>query len=57
MSYLSQAIQEDILAGCASFEEIARKHEVPLSWVLACQEMLEDDPDYLDSATHLETLE
>ena len=57
MSDLSQAIQEDILAGCASFEEIARKWEVPVSWVLACQELLMDDPDYLDSATHLETLE
>ena len=44
MSDLSQAIQEDILAGCASFEEIARKWEVPLDWVReVCREMLEED--------------
>ena len=58
MSYLSQAIQEDILAGCATFAEIARKHEVPLSWVdEVAGQMIEDDPDYLDSDCHLEYLD
>ena len=47
MSYLSQAIQEDILAGCATFAEIARKHEVPLSWVdEVAGQMIEDGFPY-----------
>lgn len=44
MSDLSQAIQEDILAGQYSFAEIASRNEVPLDWVReVCREMLEND--------------
>ena len=54
MSDLVIAIQEDIESGILSFQSIARKHGVPLSWVntawdMLCAQYAEQDRQVNDS--------
>ena len=45
-------IQDDILDGLMSFEEIALKWNCPVSWVESAEELLEDDSDYGEMKTN-----
>ena len=49
MSNLLISIQEDLLAGRLTFQEIAEKHEVPFEWVdNVAAEMAEQYNDSMD---------
>ena len=46
MSYLALAIEEDILFG-VPFQEIAYKHNVPLSWVVEVDMSMSEKDAYI----------